>query len=355
MTIVSAVREFIAAPEEARFPSLALDVFRFQYEGNEPYRRFCDRRGRSPSNVGDWTEIPAVPVTAFKHVDLVVSALGSGSVFVTSGTTRGSEQRGRHHVPDPTIYRAAALPHFERCVLPDGIRPRFIVLAPSLAEESQSSLCQMIDWLADAFATGPAEYFVRGGELDGDSLAGRLHELEPTREPVCLIGVTYALIRFIDRCQASGERFRLPYGSRIVDTGGTKGKSRTLSRNGLLRAFWDFFGVPGYMVSNEYGMTEMCSQFYDDAIVNHFAGKKRDRAKLAPPWVRSQILSPTSFEPVAHGERGLLRHFDLANVGSVCALQTEDVGIAVDEGFEIAGRAVGAEARGCAALLADVA
>jgi hypothetical protein len=353
--VLSAVREFIAAPDAARFPALALEVFRFQYEGNEPYRRFCDRRRRSPQNVVDWTEIPAVPVTAFKHAELVVSGLGTGTVFLTSGTTQGAEQRGRHHVPDPSIYRAAALAHFERCVLPDGIRPRFVVLAPSLAEQPQSSLCQMIEWLAEAFASGPAEYFVADGNVRGDALARRLRELEPAREPLLVLGVTYALIQFLDRCQAAGERLRLPYGSRIVDTGGTKGRSRPMSRNGLLRAFWDLFGVPGYMVANEYGMTEMCSQFYDDAIVNHFAGRKSDRAKLAPPWVRTQIVSSDRFEPVTAGERGLLRHFDLANVGSVSALQTEDVGAAVGDGFEIAGRAVGAEARGCALLLEQVA
>jgi hypothetical protein len=353
--MLAAVREFIAAPDAARFSALALDVFRFQYDGNDPYRRFCDRRERRPDNVADWTDIPAVPVTAFKHAELVVRDVGVGSVFVTSGTTQGNERRGRHHVPDPSIYRAAALSHFERCVLPDGIRPRFIVAAPTLAEQPHSSLCQMIDWLAEAFGSGPAEYFVRDFELDDESLSRRLRELEPAREPLLVIGVTYALIRFVDRCQASGERFRLPYGSRIVDTGGTKNRSRAMSRNGLLRAFWEFFGVPGYMVVNEYGMTEMCSQFYDDAIVHHFAGRKRDRAKLGPPWVSTRIVSPSTFEPVAPGERGLLRHFDLANVGSVSALQTEDVGIAVGDGFEIVGRAAGAEARGCAALLADVA
>ncbi len=351
----SAVREFIGAPDPARFPDLALALFRFQYERNVPYRRFCDRRGGTPANVTDWTEIPAVPVSAFKRAELVVSGLPEGSVFVTSGTTEGARQRGRHRVPDPSIYRAAALAHFARCVLPDGARPHFLVLAPTLAEQPQSSLCQMIEWLAESFAAGPPECFVVRGEVQAEALERRLRECEPTREPVLLIGLTYAFIRFIDRCQASSARFRLPYGSRIVDTGGTKGKSRSLSRNGLLRAFWDYFGVPGYYVANEYGMTEMCSQFYDDSIQNHFAGRKRDRAKLAPEWARTRVMSPQTFEPVPRGERGLLRHFDLANVGSVLALQTEDVGIEVGEGFEVVGRASGAEARGCALLLEQVA
>jgi len=98
----------------------------------------------------------------------------------------------------------------------------------------------------------------------------------------------------------------------------------------------------------------MCSQFYDDSIVNHFAGRKRDRAKQGPEWVRTLVVSPQTLEPVPRGERGLLRHVDLANVGSVVALQTEDIGIEVGEGFEVLGRASGAEARGCALLLETV-
>jgi len=98
----------------------------------------------------------------------------------------------------------------------------------------------------------------------------------------------------------------------------------------------------------------MCSQFYDDSIANHVEGRKRDRAKIAPPWVRTTLVSPLTLEPLPRGERGLLRHLDLANVGSVVALQTKDLGIERGEGFEVVGRATGAEARGCALLVEQV-
>jgi hypothetical protein len=348
------VRRFLDDPRPDDFPALALAVFRFQYEGNESYRRFCDRRGRNPRNVADWREIPAVPAAAFKHADLVVAGLPSGRTYLTSGTTGGAEHRGRHRVPDPEIYRAAALREFERWVLPDGARPRLVVVAPSFAERPESSLCQMVEWIGEAFAKGPVDFFVRDGRLLERELAARLREIEHARDPVLLFGVTHALVRFLDFAAAEGLRFRLPYASRIVDTGGTKGKTRSVSRNGLLRAFWERFGVPGYFVANEYGMTEMCSQFYDDAIRNHVEGRKRDRAKVPPPWVRTEIVSAETLEPVPPGERGLLRHFDLANVGSVSALQTEDVGVAVGDGFEILGRVEGAEPRGCAMLLDEI-
>jgi len=45
---------------ETQFNELALDVFTFQYTKNQPYRRYCDLRGKTPENVSDWTEVPAV-------------------------------------------------------------------------------------------------------------------------------------------------------------------------------------------------------------------------------------------------------------------------------------------------------
>ena len=55
-----------------------------------------------------------------------------------------------------------------------------------------------------------------------------------------------------------------------------------------------------------------------------------------------------------HGQAYVLNKFsssisvlDLSNSGSVCALQTADLGRSVGEGFEILGREEGAEARGC--------
>jgi hypothetical protein len=55
---------------------------------------------------------------------------------------------------------------------------------------------------------------------------------------------------------------------------------------------------------------------------------------------------------VADGETGLIRIFDLANVFSVVAIQTEDLGICRGEGFELIGRAQRAEPRGCSLMTA---
>jgi hypothetical protein len=70
------------------------------------------------------------------------------------------------------------------------------------------------------------------------------------------------------------------------------------------------------------------------------------------PWTRVQIISPETGREVADGETGLIRVFDLANVFSVMAIQTEDLGIRRGDGFELTGRATLAEPRGCSLMSA---
>jgi hypothetical protein len=63
--------------------------------------------------------------------------------------------------------------------------------------------------------------------------------------------------------------------------------------------------------------------------------------------VRTRVLDPLTGRDVPHGQRGVLAHCDLANFNSATTILTEDVGVAVDGGFLLLGRAEGAEAKGC--------
>jgi len=49
----------------------------------------------------------------------------------------------------------------------------------------------------------------------------------------------------------------------------------------------------------------------------------------------------------------LIRIHDLANVRSVMAVQTEDLGVRRGSGFELLGRAATVEARGCSLMSGD--
>ena len=69
-----------------------------------------------------------------------------------------------------------------------------------------------------------------------------------------------------------------------------------------------------------------------------------------PSWCRWQIISPETGREVSDGETGLIRIFDLANVRSVMAIQTEDLGVRRGDGFELIGRPMQAEPRGCSLM-----
>ena len=107
---------------------------------------------------------------------------------------------------------------------------------------------------------------------------------------------------------------------------------------------------------NEYGMTELCSQLYDATAFNSAdSSPPGQRIKIAPPWMRAAAVDPVTLKSVAPGGIGMLRFFDLANVGSVSAILTEDFGSVSATGDRIGlmGRAGVAEPRGCALAIAE--
>lgn len=345
------VLDLIGDPTSTAFDSLALEVFAHQFECIPAYRRVCEQRGKTPATVRNWRDIPAVPTLAFKHLDL--SCGPAERVFLTSGTTQGAACRGRHLVPDLRLYRAAARAGLREIVFPDVPEMRLLSLLPSAAERPESSLAQMIDWAIEDFGGPGSAVFATGERFDFPGLAQALKQSERDGTPVCVIATTGGVVRFLDRCRDDGWVFRLPHSSRLMDTGGNKGAPRVLSRNGLLHAVWNALAIPGYFVVNEYGMTELSSQFYDNVIGDRYHGRPTHRAKVGPPWVRTRVLDPTSLRDVPPGERGLLCHVDLANAATALAVLTEDVGRLTQDGFELIGRVEGAEARGCSLALSD--
>jgi hypothetical protein len=339
------VLDFIAAPALGDFGALALEVYRHQFDTIEPYRRFCERRGAVPGRVGSWTEIPPVPVQVFKEVELCCGP--PVRRFRSSGTTLGPEKRGIHALPDPRLYRASARGGIARFLFPDVASMRILSLIHPPAERPDSSLVQMVAWAMEDYATEGSAWAVEGGELLCDRAAAVVRQSERDGAPLAILATTAALLRFLDHCREHDWAFRLPHGSRLMDTGGAKGVARPLSRNGLHHAVWNALAIPGYLFTNEYGMTELSSQAWENVIADRIAGRFSRRAHATPPWLRTRVLDPATLSEPPRGQRGLLCHVDLANAGTAVAVLTEDIGMACEDGFVVLGRASGAELRGC--------
>jgi hypothetical protein len=155
-------------------------------------------------------------------------------------------------------------------------------------------------------------------------------------------------VHALDELARRGARLALPAGSRVMETGGFKGRARELSRQALYALIEERLSIPSTRIVNQYGMTELASQFHDSVL--RFPGGPR--RKLAPPWARVRLVDPVTGNQALPGEIGVIVIHDLANTGNVCAIETADLGRSVGDGFEVIGRAPGAEARGCS-LAAD--
>ena len=341
---------FIEAPESDDFGALALEVFRHQLESIVPYRQYCERRGVGDDSVRDWSEIPPVPAQVFKSIELCCAP--PERRFLSSGTTRGAVQCSAHAMADLRLYRASARAGLKRFLLPDVPSMRLLSLVHPVAEKPESSLAQMVAWAFDDFAGGGSSYAAEGGELRLEHAAEMIRTSERDGEPLCILATTAALTRLLDFCGERGWVFRLPHASRLMDTGGAKGVARPLSRNGLHHAVWNALAIPGYFYTNEYGMTELASQAWENVIADRVAGRFSKRALVTPPWLRVRVLDPVTLAEVPAGERGLLCPYDLANADSAVAVLTDDVGVAADDGFRVLGRATGADLRGCSLVWA---
>ena len=340
---------------EAEFDGWASEVFRRQFELNAVYRGFCEARGRGPDDVAGWTDIPAVPTSAFKHLDL--SPGRHEAVFETSGTTRGQARRGRHGVPSLALYRAASLPGLKsHMALPAG-GMRILSLIPSARDAPRSSLSTMMAFALDAFGAEGSGTFAdpeRGVDLEG--FAAALDRAVDEAVPVWIAGTAFAFVHWIDAAaEGRATSVRLPEGSRIMETGGFKGRSREVSRGELYADITRLLGIPDRWIVNEYGMTELLSQFWDGPAGADDRPPPEERTHRPPPWMRSRVVDPVTLEERPLGRPGLLLHVDLANVGSVSAILTEDQGIAVPDGtIRVLGRSPGAEPRGCSLALEDL-
>lgn len=319
----------ISAADPAEFDDLALEIHRFQRSFDLPYDQYCRSLG-APDSPATWREIPAVPQAAFKHASLrVFPANAEVAAFRTSGTT--GEGYGVHHFSSLRLYDEAILKGWDLAGLPS--LPQ-VILTPPPAVAPYSSLSHMMGTLKSRAPGGEQHWCIMpDGALDIDQLDQRLRD---SGQPVLLLGTALAFLHFFDAMK--GDIFELPPGSVAFETGGYKGSGRALTKETLYEMFRRCLGLQARDVVNEYGMTELSSQFYTRGLGS---------PHVSPPWVRAMVVDPATNREVTDGGTGILRIYDLANLGSVLAIQTRDLAVRRGTGFELMGRDPTALPRGC--------
>ena len=342
--IIERVLAFIDGGDgsEEGFDALALALFAYQVEHNESFRRFCLKTGRSLRSVRTWRDIPPVPITAFKTLTLSCGAPEAAErVFMTSGTTRGGV-RGKCYHPTLEVYDRSMVTEFRRRFMPDRDAIRMGILFPTEDEMPNSSLAHYLALAIRHFGTEDSLYLLHEKGLDGARLFDELDRAEKKGEAYALLGATYSFVHLFEDMERTGRAFRLPPGSRVLDTGGFKGRSPELEAEEFYGRMSALLGVGRPSCINMYGMTELSTEFYD------WGNEKPGAPKSGPHWIRTRIVDPLTGADVPDGEEGILVHCDLANFNSVTTIMTEDVGVAAGDGaFRLLGRARDAQAKGC--------
>ncbi len=339
---------------EDAFEDLALRIFAHQLRYNEPYARYCASLGVSLQRLPtSWHDIPPIPSAAFKEAALATfDPAAAALTFETSGTTQGSS--GRHYMETARLYNAASVAGFDHFMLPDHVRLRYLNLVPNPQDQPHSSLGYMMARVSERRGDRATGWFLRGDTLDIEALIGELESAVDHDRPVCIASTAFALVHLLDALHERHRYFALPNGSRIMETGGFKGRSRVVARDDLYARVAERFGTTNCAIVAEYGMTELTSQYYDDVLVRgHDHEHAIVRHKVAPPWLRPRVVGPDG-ATLPRGTVGALVHVDLANRSSCVAIQTEDLGVEFEEGLVLIGRESGAALRGCSLAAEDL-
>ena len=312
----------ISNPTE--FETACLEVFAFQFAQNPVYKSYCELLNKSPETISHSSEIPFLPIEFFKSKKILSSTKKPEALFESSGTTGSSTSK--HYISDLNVYKqsySTTFSHFfgpieEYCIL---------ALLPSYLERKGSSLIFMVDDLVSQSVHADSGFYL----YNLQELRSKLLELEKRATKTLLIGVSFALLDLAEHFPVKLKH------TKIMETGGMKGRRKEMIREELHQQLKNAFGVD--KIYSEYGMTELLSQGYSlgDGIFH------------CPPWMK--VVTRDTEDPLSlqnHGKTGGINVIDLANLYSCSFIATQDLGKTYADGsFEILGRFDHSDIRGC--------
>ncbi|MHB8207199.1 LuxE/PaaK family acyltransferase [Mucilaginibacter sp.] len=312
-----------------QFADAALQVFRHQAQNCAVYQEFIKGLRVDIDSVKTVEQIPFLPIEFFKSHTVVSNQDAVQVTFTSSGTT--GMITSRHPVTDVSLYVESFRKAF---ALFYGDIKDYTVLAllPSYLEREGSSLIYMAQDLIKQSDNPDSGFYLYNHE----ELYNQLKKQQQANKPTLLIGVTFALLDFVEAYQVDFQELI------VMETGGMKGRRKEMIREELHDLLTKGFGVDA--IHSEYGMTELLSQAYSkgDGIFN------------CPQWMR--IITRDTNDPVTlmkDGKAGGINIIDLANINSCSFLATQDLGkVYADGSFEVLGRFDNADIRGCNLLIA---
>lgn len=310
------------------FSEVALEVFQFQATYNPLYKQYLSLIKRPIAQVQQLEDIPFLPIQFFKNHQIQTGTWKPSRTFTSSGTT--GQITSRHLLQNDHWYHQICRLDFESFY---GPLEQYCILAllPAYLERQNSSLVFMADYFIQQSPYQESGFFL----YDQEALKERIEQCQSQKIPTLLLGVSFALWDL-------AEKYTIDYSDLIImETGGMKGRRKSITREALHEIYFSAFKVPA--IHSEYGMTELLSQAYS----------KGEGIFHPSPTMRVLGRSITDpFGKAKTGKTAALNIIDLANLDTISFIATDDLGkIYEDHSFEVLGRLDHSDLRGCNLLI----
>jgi hypothetical protein len=311
----------------SNFLRTALSLMAYQASNNAVYNEWIRSMKLQLDRIECFEQIPFLPIHFFKTHSIYTGTECPRFYFESSGTTQ--DIVSKHFVKDLKVYEQSFMECFEQFY---GLPKDYCILGllPNYLERQHSSLVYMTDQFIQASANTKSGFYL----YDFENLNITLAALEKAQQKTLLIGVSYALMDFVDAYPQSLKH------TMVMETGGMKGRKQELTKPALHAYLADGFGVNS--IHSEYGMTELLSQAYS----------KGGGIYNCPPWMKVFVADESDPTALNATGRGVLHIIDLANFNSCAFIATEDIGMVHSDGsFEVLGRLDQSARRGCSLLV----
>jgi len=311
----------------ANFMRKAMSLMQYQAQNNAVYSAWVQSLKVQLDSVKTLEEIPFLPIHFFKTHAIYTGNECPTFYFESSGTTQ--DIVSKHFVQDLKVYEQSFMQCFQQFY---GAPKDYCILGllPNYLERQHSSLVYMTDQFIQASANPKSGFYL----YDFEKLNHTLAALEKEQQKTLLIGVSFALMDFVDAYPQTLNH------TMVMETGGMKGRKQELTKPALHAYLAKGFGVQS--IHSEYGMTELLSQAYS----------KGGGIYRCPPWMKVLVADESDPTELNTTGRGVLHIIDLANFNSCAFIATEDIGVVhADGSFEVIGRLDQSARRGCSLLV----
>jgi phenylacetate-coenzyme A ligase PaaK-like adenylate-forming protein len=313
--------------EPSNFLPKALSLMQYQATNNVVYREWIESMKVALDRVKSLEDIPFLPIDFFKTFAIYTGSECPSFYFESSGTTQ--DKVSKHFVKDLNVYEESFMKCFNQFY---GTPKDYCILGllPNYLEREHSSLVYMTQHLIQASKDARSGFYL----YDFENLNHTLATLEKEQQKTLLIGVSFALMDFVDTYPQKLKH------TVVMETGGMKGRKQELTKPALHAYLSNGFGVKA--IHSEYGMTELLSQAYS----------KGEGIYTCPPWMKVLVADESDPTALSSTGRGVLHIIDLANFNSCAFIATEDVGMVYPDGsFDVIGRLDQSARRGCSLLV----